>query len=326
MIFARASQDASRVFISRYYEIVALLGRSAAFINHNKYINRIDIMTSTTTNNEAGATLVLGGTGATGRHVVHQLLRLNRRVHVIVRSKQRMIEALKDIDFLSDISNRYPTTTDDGNENSATVYPLLTIIEESVVDLTDQQIQEYCQHVENVVCCLGHTGIYAKPRRFVSETVQRFATILASSTGPKRKFIVMTSDGVPHPSDDPYGFWLRTMMGCIRRCVPPHADNEAVGTYFCNLIGAGNMEWVMVRPTYLINGPVTKYKLYNKPVGLLFGNQVVTRANVAKFMVDLIMDGSLFTEYRFRMPVVHDDDPSPVQQSLKKGKKQSKEP
>lgn len=269
----------------------------------------------------AGATLVLGGTGATGRYVVHQLMRLNRRVHVIVRSKDRMIEALKDIEFLSDISNRFPVKNEQGNDNAATMYPLLTIIEGSVIDLTDQQIQQYCNNVENVVCCLGHTlsfkGIYGKPRRFVSITVQRFATALAGSIGPKRKFIVMASDGVPHPSDDPYGFWLRTIMGCIRRCVPPHADNEAVGTYFSNLIGAGNMEWVMVRPTNLANGPVTKYKLYNKPVGLIFGKQVVTRANVAKFMVDLIVDGSLFNEYRCRMPVVHDDDTSPLQASLK---------
>lgn len=275
-----------------------------------------------------GATLVLGGTGATGRYVVHQLLRLNRRVHVIVRSKSRMIEALKDIDFLSDISNRFPMKDDEGNDNAAIMYPLLTIIEGSVTELSDQQIKEYCNAVENVVCCLGHTlsfkGIYGKPRRFVSETVQRFSTVLASSAGPKRKFIVMASDGVPHPSDDPYGFWLRSIMGCIRRCVPPHADNEAVGAYFCNLIGAGNMEWVMVRPTNLINGPVTKYKLYNKPVGLIFGDQVVTRANVAKFMVDLIVDESLFNEYRFRMPVVH-DEPSPLQKSLKKRRKQSKE-
>lgn len=275
-----------------------------------------------------GATLVLGGTGATGRYVVHQLLRLNRCVHVIVRSKSRMIEALKDIDFLSDISNRVPVKNDEGNEYAAAMYPLLTIIEESVIDLTDQQIKEYCNGVENVVCCLGHTmsfkGVYGQPRRFVSTTVQRFSTALASSTGPKRKFIVMASDGVPHPSDDPYGFWLRSIMRCIRRCVPPHADNEAVGSFFCNLIGAGNMEWVLVRPTNLTNGPVTKYKLYDKPVGLIFGKQVVTRANVAKFMVDLITDEALCKEYRFRMPVIH-DELSPLQASLKKRKKQSKE-
>ena len=287
-------------------------------------------MATSTEVSAAGTTLVLGGTGATGRYVVHQLLRLNRRVHVVVRSKRRMIEAMKDIDFLSNISNRFPIENDEGNDNAATMYPLLTIIEGSVVDLTDQQIKEYCNNVEFVVCCLGHSssfkGIYGHPRRFVSDTVERFSTVLASSTGLKRKFIVMTSDGVPHPSDDPYGFWLRTIMGCIRRCVPPHADNEAVGIYFNNLIGAGNMEWIMVRPTNLTNGPVTRYKLHNKPMGLIFGKQVVTRANVAKFMVDLIIDPSLFNEYRFRMPVVHDYDSSPLQQSLKKGKKESKKP
>jgi nucleoside-diphosphate-sugar epimerase len=267
-----------------------------------------------------GVTLVLGGTGATGRHVVYQLLQLNRPVHVIVRSKERMISALHDIDFINDKSNRFSLTDD-----AATIFPLLSITEASVVDLTDTQIKDICNNVDNVVCCLGHTmtfkGMYGKPRRFVSDTVKRFANTLASTPGAtKRKFIVMTSDGVPHPSDDPYRYWVRLTMGCIRRCVPPHADNEAVGDYFLNLIGAGNMEWIMIRPTNLVNGPVTKYNLYDKPVGLLFGKQVVSRSNVAKFIVDLISDETLFTKYKFRMPVVHSD----TEQSQILSKKKSK--
>jgi nucleoside-diphosphate-sugar epimerase len=274
----------------------------------------------------SGATLVLGGTGATGRYVVHQLLQLNRSVRVIVRSKKRMIEALQDIDYLTDKSNRFPVMSDI-TEVAATLYPSLTIYEASITDLSDQQLQEHCSKVDNVVCCLGHTmsfkGMYGHPRRFVSDTVKRFSNILAGATGSKRKFIVMTSDGVPHPSDDPHGFWVRSIMGCIRRCVPPHADNEAAGSYFCNLIGSGNMEWVMVRPTNLQDGRVTKYKLYNKPVGLLFGKQVATRANVAKLMVDLIIDENLFQEYKLRMPVVHDDVPTPLQKASGKHRKKS---
>jgi NAD(P)H-binding len=246
-----------------------------------------------------GTTLVVGATGATGRHVVYQLLQQNCPVIAIVRSKERMMSSLKDIYFSQDDkSNR--SSTDD-------IFPRLTMIEASIVDLTDQQLQEQCNQVDNVVCCLGHKGIYSHPRRLVSESVQRLSKALAQTTGKTRKLIVMTSDGVPHPSDDPYGFWTRCIMGLVRRCIPPHVDNEAVGSYLYNLVGSGNMAWIMVRPTFLIDGPLSEYKLYDKPIGLLFGNHVVTRANVAKFMVDLIGNEALFTKYKFRMPVIHDD-------------------
>lgn len=273
--------------------------------------------------NKNGLTLVIGGTGATGRHVVYQLLEQNRPVHVIVRSKERMVSILKDLNFCTDKSERNISTANDTADATA-LFPLLTITEASIVDMTDQQLHDHCSNADNVVCCLGHNmtlkGMYGHPRRFVSETVQRLCKILAQTTGQRRKFIVMTSDGVPHPSDDPYGFWTRCIMGMIRRCVPPHADNEAVGTYLYNLIGSGNMEWIMVRPTNLVNGPITKYVLHDKPVGGLFGNQVVSRANVAKYMVDLITNDVLFKQYKFRMPVIH-DDPEYLQKRKRKGQK-----
>jgi nucleoside-diphosphate-sugar epimerase len=245
-----------------------------------------------------GVTLVLGATGDTGRYVVFSLLEQNCRVLAIVRSRERMISALNDIYFSIDKSKRLSVEQPD---------PLLTIVEASVADLTPQQVQDYSNQVDHVICCLGHKGVYSHPRRLVSDTVQRFAQALAQTTGSPRKFIIMTSDGVPHPNDDPYGFWTRCTMSLIRRCIPPHADNEAVGEYLYNLVGAGNMAWVMVRPPFLRNGPVTKYVLYDKPMNVLFGNHSVTRANVAKFMVDLVLQEDLFAKYKFRMPVVMDE-------------------
>lgn len=245
-----------------------------------------------------GTTLVLGATGDTGRYVVFQLLEQNCRVLAIVRSKERMIAALNDIYFSIDKSKRLSVEQPD---------PLLTMVEASVADLTPQQVQEYCNSVDHVICCLGHKGVYSHPRRLVSDTVECFSQALARTTGNTRKFIIMTSDGVPHPNDDPYGFWTRWIMSLIRRCVPPHADNEAVGAYLYNLVGAGNMAWIMVRPPFLKNGPVSKYVLHDKPMDVLFGNHSVTRANVAKFMVDLVLNEDLFQHYKFRMPVVMDE-------------------
>lgn len=246
-----------------------------------------------------GPTLVLGATGDTGKHVVFQLLQQNCRVIAIVRSKDRLISSINDIYFSIDKSKRISIEQPD---------PLLTIVEASISELTPQQVQDYCNQVDHVICCLGHKGVYSHPRRLVVDTVQRFSQALAQTTGNVRKFVIMTSDGVPHPNDDPYGFWTRWIMSIIRRCIPPHADNEAVGSYLYNLVGSGNMAWVMVRPPFLRNGPVSTYTLHDKPINVLFGNHVVTRANVAKFMVDLVLKEDLFATYKFRMPVVMDAD------------------
>lgn len=245
-------------------------------------------------------TLVVGANGATGRHVVHQLLQQGRSVHVIVRSKERMLEALIKV------------TTETNATSASTRDDLLQITEASLLDLSDRELQEYIHQVENVVCCLGHTltfqGVFGQPRRLVTDSVQRLTRALAQTQGAKRKLILMNSNGVEHPSgsDDRRGFWDRTILWMLRRWLPPHADNEAAAAYLYSLAGTGNMEWVVLRPTNLIDGPVSNYKLYDKPIGSLFGSGVVTRANVAKCMVDLITNESLFETYKLRMPVVHD--------------------
>jgi nucleoside-diphosphate-sugar epimerase len=237
-----------------------------------------------------GVTLVVGATGATGKHVVQQLLNQDRPVHVIVRSKERMLDALTD---------------------KSKADTLLTITEASVVDLTDEQLQQHANQVDNVVCCLGHNmsfrGIFGHPRRLVSQTVERLSKCLAQTTGTRRKLIVMNSDGVAHPagSDDKLTLFASLIIA-LCRFLPPHTDNEAVASYLYNLAGTGNMEWVAVRPTSLVNGDLTEYKLYSKPIYGLFGSAIATRANVAKCMVDLITNDELFAEYKFRMPVLYD--------------------
>jgi len=242
---------------------------------------------------KAAATLVVGATGATGKHVVQQLLNQGHPVHVIVRSKERMLAALQD------------TSQTDS---------LLTITEASLLDLSDEQIQEHVDQVGSVVSCLGHNltfkGIFGQPRRLVRDSVKRLSVALANTTSPKRKLIVMGSDGVAHPagSDDKRGWLERLILSLLRNLVPPHADNEETAAYLYNLVGTGNMEWCVIRPTDLIDGEATNYQLFDKPPGGLFDSSRVTRANVAKCMVDMITVDKLWQEYKMRMPVVHDAD------------------
>jgi len=239
------------------------------------------------------ATLVLGATGATGRHVVQQLLDLDLPVRTIVRSKQRMLDALKD---------------------TSKVDKLLTINEASLIDLSDEELQKEIDQVDAVVSCLGHNisfkGIWGKPRRLVTDSVKRVTTMMASSSSPDRpkKFLLMSSDGVSHPAgtDDPRKGLERFVLFLLRHLVPPHADNEEAAAYLYN-ISTKNVPWVAIRPTDLIDADSpSEYIKLDKPPGGLFGDGVVTRANVAKCMVDMITDDKLFEEYKGHMPVLHD--------------------
>jgi hypothetical protein len=70
-------------------------------------------------------------------------------------------------------------------------------------------------------------------------------------------------------------------------------------------------EWVIVRPCDLIDVEVSKtktknqYVLHSKPIGSLFGSGTVSRASVAQFMTDLILDPVLFEQYKYQAPVIH---------------------
>jgi len=211
----------------------------------------ISIMTSA--HSETKTTLVLGATGATGKWVVKQLLDQGHSVKVVVRSKERMMTVLKDI-------NNGETL----DENK------LTITEASLLDLSDSDLQDQVQGCAAVVSCLGHNmnfqGLWGqKGRRLVTDAVKRMTKAAASADA---KFILMGSDGVDNPNgqDDKRTTGVRVVLFLLRNLVPPVADNEAAAAYLHSLGDNSGVEWSVVRPTDLIDGPPTgKYELFDKP-------------------------------------------------------------
>ena len=85
----------------------------------------------------------------TGRRLVEQLLGKNYKVRIIVRS-----------------SHKLPA---DIVEN-----PNITTKEDSVLDLTDEEITEHVKDCDAVVSCLGHVmdfkGIFGEPKKLCTET------------------------------------------------------------------------------------------------------------------------------------------------------------
>eukprot|EP00558_Chaetoceros_sp_UNC1202_P004561 CAMPEP_0197235738 /NCGR_PEP_ID=MMETSP1429-20130617/3095_1 /TAXON_ID=49237 /ORGANISM="Chaetoceros sp., Strain UNC1202" /LENGTH=229 /DNA_ID=CAMNT_0042694405 /DNA_START=88 /DNA_END=774 /DNA_ORIENTATION=+ len=225
-------------------------------------------------------TLVLGGTGATGMRLVEQLIDANQNVRTIVRSKERLHQMIPAND-------------------------LLTVTEASLVDMEDADFERCMKDCDAVVSCLGHNltfkGMYRDPL-FVSGVLKRACETIGKIQPSKpTKVILMGSDGVANPDgkDPQRKSSERCIISVVRALVPPHRDNEAAVSYLSDDIGTDdkNIQWVVVRPTDLIQGDVSSYTTNERPECGLFGDGVTTRANVAHFMKDLIMDESKWKEW-----------------------------
>jgi nucleoside-diphosphate-sugar epimerase len=231
-------------------------------------------------------TLVVGATGATGRHVVRMLQARGQNVRVVVRSKKRMLELL------------------DGE-----IGDNLSITEASISDLSTSEIKALTAGCTAVVCCLGHTlnfkGIWGHPRKLVTDAVK---VLTNSVEDEKIKFILMGSDGVANPNgqDDKRPFIDRMVLAMLRFLLPPVADNEDAAHYLHSLGRDTSVEWCVVRPDDLIDGEVSNYILLPKPKYGLFGPGKTTRSNVANSMVELILNEDEWQKWKFQMPVIND--------------------
>jgi len=254
--------------------------------------------------------LVVGGTGQTGKHVVLQLLQRRHNVRAIVRSKEKLL-------------NQLDTVVPDSASNIHIVGRLQTT-EASIHAMPQEELEKVVVGCDAVVVCLGHNltfrGLFLPPRRLVTDSIRKLCSAIdvANSNavqGKKpTKMIVMGSDGVANPMgrDDRRKCSERVTLSLLRKLVPPHADNEAAASYMSSVSGVvptSRMEWLVLRPTDLVDGSATKYELFEKPTkGLFDGTKggKTTRATVARCMIDFVMADELWESWRGKFPVVHD--------------------
>ena len=114
--------------------------------------------------------LLVGGTGRTGQRALQQLLDRGIRVRAIVRSVGKLPPALA------------------GN-------PDLTVIEASLLALSDAELKRHLAGCDAVVSCLGHVldlrGIFGAPRDLVTQATKRLSRAiqtLAPAGGSKLVF------------------------------------------------------------------------------------------------------------------------------------------
>lgn len=226
-------------------------------------------------------TLVLGATGATGRHVVDHLLQQGETVIAIVRRE-------------------------------LSPHAKLEQIQGTALSLPEATLSHLVGRCTKVVCCLGHNttfkGIYGAPHYLVRDSLAR---VIQLSHSKPLKVVLMNSSGVKM-AHERVSFGQSLVVGLIRALVPPHRDNEKAAAMLANT--PANISYVIVRPDSLIDHhEVGEYQAHNAPIrSAIFDAGKISRINVAHFMCQLICQQSLWQQWQGQSPVLYNTDSQSV--------------
>jgi len=236
----------------------------------------------------AGAVLLLGATGRTGRAVLAKLLARDLPVRAIVRSAARLPAALA-------------------------ASPRLSVIEAELLALGDEALRSQVAGCDAVISCLGHTlslrGVFGSPRELVTQATARLCgAIDALQPAAPVKFILMSSVSVhrPAPLDARRGGGERAFLTLLRALVPPARDNQRAADFLVQGIGEAHagVQWAIVRPDTLVAGEVSPYDLHEGLVDGIFTPGKTSIANVAHFMAELATDPQVWAAWRGKLPVI----------------------
>lgn len=236
--------------------------------------------------------LVAGGTGATGQHLVRQLLERGHDVKIIVRKPEKLPETIR-------------------------THKNISIVTATILDISNVDMAEHVNDCNAVVCCLGHTlsfqGIFGHPRRLVAESVRCLCQAVQANKPTKRvKFILMNSAGCRNRDlPENISFGQHCVIGLLRLLLPPHVDNEKAADYLRTTISQNHpaIEWAVVRPDNLIDdNTVSPYTVHASPTrSAIFDAGTTSRINVAHFIADLIADPVTWFQWKGKMPVIYND-------------------
>ena len=234
--------------------------------------------------------LVVGASGATGRHLVEQLLIQGHTIKAVVRSPEKLPETWKR-------------------------HERIKIIAASILDLNDKEMMELTLDCDAIASCLGHTinwkGIYGQPRKLVTDAARRLCTAIETNKPEKPiKYVLMNTTGNRNRDlNEPISFFEKCIIGLLRLLLPPHVDNEKAADYFRTQVGKNNrfIEWVAIRPDGLIDDDnITDYEIHPSPIrSAIFNAGKTSRINVGHFMASLISDEDVWNTWKGQMPVLY---------------------
>ena len=233
--------------------------------------------------------LIAGASGATGIRLVEELLNRGQHVRVIVRSPERLPDAIKN-------------------------HKNLSVITASVLELSDQEMEQHVAGCDAVASCLGHNitfkGLFGKPRRLVTDATRRLCTaIKVNNPEGSIKFVLMnTVANRNRDLKERNPFVQKCVIALLRLLLPPQADNEQAAEYLRTGIGQNDseIEWVAVRPSALIDEESTsEIEVHPSPTRSILKDGKISRINVGHFMADLITNQDLWNKWNGQMPAIY---------------------
>jgi len=201
---------------------------------------------------------VFGATGGTGKQVVQQALAAGDQVAALVRDPAKLAI---------------------GNAN-------LNLVTGNVLDAA--KVEETLAGVDAVVVSLGNTS--DNPDFVVSQGTQVIVDAM-KRLGQPRRIVIVSSLGVGE-SKDQVPFAFKMLMSTVLR--KPMEDKERQEA----LVKASGLDWTIVRPGGLTDGPATGS--YKSGLDPKIGAGQVSRADVAAFVLEQLTDSA----YLFKSPAI----------------------
>ncbi|KAJ3062851.1 hypothetical protein HK102_008643, partial [Quaeritorhiza haematococci] len=118
-----------------------------------------------------------------------------------------------------------------------------------------------------------------------------------------KKLIVLLGAAANHPTTVEPSSFSRSAMQTIFSWVANNIYTDAQNVCAFLAKEGNDVEWVIVRPPGLTNGPKTGVYRVDKFLGLGV-LATISRADLAEFMVKVATDGGEFGKWRFEAPMV----------------------
>lgn len=191
---------------------------------------------------------VFGATGGTGRQVVDQALAAGHRVTALVRDPSKL----------------------DGQS------PHLAIVQGDVLDPVS--VAETIKDAEAVVVSLGNTA--NNPDYVVSQGTQVIVDAMQAQGSPRR-IVVVSSLGVGD-SINQVPFALKMLVKTVLKKAMDDKERQEA------LVQQSGLDWIIVRPGGLTDGPATGQARAGTGPGITAGQ--VSRADVAAFVLQQLTE------------------------------------
>jgi len=235
--------------------------------------------------------LIVGATGATGNLLVNQLLENGHEVIAFARSEKKFT-------------------------NETTNHKNLEIITNTVLDISEEELEKHTKKCDVIVSTLGHNltfqGMFGNPRQLVTDSIKKLCKVSDNTKTKPAKIILMNTVGCKNEDlKEKVSFFENCVLFLLSSLLPPVSDNEKAANYLRASVGQNNpnIEWVIVRPDSLLNEEeISQYTIHPSPIHTLFNPGKTSRTNVAHFILELISNEKIWIKWKGKMPVIYNKE------------------